>query len=51
MKLVVVTHECMGECLVQESSKPAVHDVRQECDCLWEDLDPDEPSEAAKDAG
>jgi hypothetical protein len=54
MKLVVVTHECMGECLVQEANKPAIHDVRKECDCLWEDLEPDEaaePVEAAKDVG
>ncbi|WP_298395318.1 hypothetical protein [uncultured Azonexus sp.] len=44
MKLVVVSDECQGECLVQEASKPGLHDVRRECDCIWEDLDPDEPS-------
>ncbi|OMG53623.1 hypothetical protein BJN45_09290 [Azonexus hydrophilus] len=42
MKLVVVSDECQGECLVQEASKPGLHDVRKECDCLWEDLEPDE---------
>jgi len=42
MKLVVVADECQGHCLVQETDKPALHDVRQECDCIWEDLEPDE---------
>lgn len=41
MKLVVVTDECLGECLVQEQEKPGLHDVRKEVFCLWEDLEPD----------
>jgi hypothetical protein len=42
MKLVVVSDECQGECLVQETNKPGLHDVRKECDCIWEDLEPDD---------
>jgi hypothetical protein len=42
MKLVVVSGECQGECLVQEKAKPGLHDVRDECNCIWEDLEPDE---------
>lgn len=41
MKVVVVSSECQGNCLVQEADKPGLHDVRRECDCLWEDLEPD----------
>jgi len=48
MKLVVVSDECQGECLVQEASKPGLHDVRKECDCLWEDLEPDEAETVSK---
>jgi len=44
MKLVVVSDECQGECLVQGACKPGLHDVRAECDCIWEDLEPDEPA-------
>ena len=47
MKLVVVTEKCAGECLVQSKSKPGLHDVRQERSCLWEDLEPDEPTDGA----
>jgi hypothetical protein len=46
MKLVVVSDECSGECLVQEKDKPGLHDVRQEHTCLWEDLEPDTPPES-----
>lgn len=45
MKLVVVAEDCQGECLVQEISKPALQDVRKECSCIWEDLEPDAPVE------
>lgn len=48
MKLVVVSAECQGECLVQEASKPGLHDVRKECDCIWEDLEPDEAETVSK---
>lgn len=41
MKLVVVDGECLGECLVQGQDKPALHDVRKECACIWEDLEVD----------
>jgi len=44
MKVVVVDGDCQGECLVQEAGKPGLHDVRCECDCLWEDLEPDSES-------
>lgn len=47
MKLVVVSEDCEGECLVQEKVKPGVHDVRKECSCMWEDLEPDIPAEDA----
>lgn len=43
MKLVVVDCECEGECLVQEQQKPGLRDVRKECGCAWEDLEPDGP--------
>lgn len=41
MRVVVVSEECQGECLVQETGKPGLHDVRKECTCIWEDLGPD----------
>ena len=45
MKLVVVSEKCVGECLVQEELKPGLHDVRAECSCIWETLEPDAPPE------
>jgi hypothetical protein len=45
MKVVVVAHECRGECLVQAEDKPALRDTRLESACIWEDLEPDEPDE------
>jgi len=48
MKVVVVSDECRGECLVQETPKPGLHDVRGEHTCIWEDLDPDEPADVAE---
>lgn len=47
MKLVVVTDDCAGECLVSETQKAGVSDVRSECDCLWEDLEDDDAAPAA----
>lgn len=47
MKLVVVSHECRGECLVQGVEKMGLVDVRLERTCLWEDLEPDETSHKA----
>lgn len=36
---VVVIDECeKGECLVKAEDRQGLHDVRQECGCLWEDL-------------
>ena len=46
MKLVVVADDCTGECLVQASRKHGVTDVRNECDCMWEDLGPDDEAPA-----
>jgi len=45
MKVVVVSDECRGECLVQETDKPGLHDVRREHTCIWEDLEPDAPAD------
>lgn len=43
---VVVVKSCeKGECLVKASDRPGLHDVRHECDCLWEDLRADPPPE------
>ena len=42
MKLIVVASNCQGECLVQSVHKHGVTDVRSECDCMWEDLEPDD---------
>ena len=42
MKLVVVDHDCHGVCMVQEARKPGIHDIRKECACIWEDLEPDD---------
>jgi hypothetical protein len=50
MKLVVVSDECEGECLVQETAKPGLHDVRHECSCIWENLEPDALPEQDKPA-
>ncbi len=42
MKVVVVSVDCKGECLVQTVQKRGLNDVRSECDCMWEDLEPDD---------
>ncbi|MCL2345068.1 MAG: hypothetical protein FWC58_04350 [Desulfobulbus sp.] len=43
MNVVVIGDAaCLGECLVQGRAKPGLHDVRQECECIWEDLEPDD---------
>jgi hypothetical protein len=47
MKLVVVSGETEGECLVQETKKHCLHDIRKECLCLWEDLEADAPADEA----
>jgi len=44
VQVVVVDHECSGECLVHAQAMPALWDTRQDCECLWEDLTPDEPA-------
>lgn len=41
VKVVVVSSECQGECLVQEVKKSGLNVVRDECSCIWEDLEPD----------
>lgn len=50
MRVVVVGEECVGECLVQEQTKPGLHDVRQECACIWEDVGPDDTVDEDKAA-
>lgn len=42
MKLIVVARNCQGECLAQAVHKHGITDVRSECDCMWEDLEPDD---------
>ena len=50
--VVVVSESCHGECLAKESTRQGLHDVRNECDCLWEHLGPDasEDSDIAADS-
>lgn len=48
VKVVVVDSECEGECLVQECCKPGLHDIRQECLCMWEDLNPEGEAAATR---
>ena len=45
INLVVVTESCEGECLAQEKILPGLHDIRQECSCIWENLEPDKSGE------
>lgn len=49
---VVVVDDCeKGECLVKASERPGLHDVRRECDCLWEEIHADPgPDAPAADA-
>lgn len=42
IKVVVVDEHVEGECLVHAQQMKALWDTRQDPDCLWEDLDPDE---------
>ena len=42
MRVVVVSEACVGECLVVESAKPCLHDVRGDSTCMWEDVVADE---------
>lgn len=44
MKVVVVDGDVEGECLVHAQKIQALWDTRQDPDCLWEDLNPDEPT-------
>jgi len=44
MRVVVVCQSCEGECLVSESLMSALAKGVPECDCLWEDIQPDEVS-------
>jgi len=44
MKVVVVDGDVEGECLVHAQKIKALWDTRQDPDCLWEDLNPDEPT-------
>lgn len=44
-QVVVVGEAATGECLVKESDRPGLYDIRCESDCVWEHLDADSPSE------
>ena len=41
MKLVVVSDDCHGECLVQGQEKSSLQESRKDHSCIWEDLEPD----------
>ncbi len=41
LRLVVVSEDCEGECLVQGQNSHGLNDVRGENGCLWEHLAPD----------
>ena len=41
VNLVVVSEACQGECLAQEKMMPCLTDVRSQCACIWESLEPD----------
>ncbi|GBG01969.1 hypothetical protein AZSI13_12960 [Azospira sp. I13] len=43
--VVVVDECCQGECLVRESSLPALRHKSGDSDCEWEHLVPDEPED------
>ncbi len=43
VNVVVVSSDCEGECLVHAQKVPALWDTRQDTQCLWEDLTPDDP--------
>jgi len=45
LRIVVVCESCQGECLVSESATAALAMAKPECDCLWDDLQPDEPAD------
>lgn len=45
--VVVVSDACEGECLAQEKMLPGLHDVRRECSCIWESVEPDRVGEDA----
>ena len=47
VQVVVVNDCCEGECLVHAQQMPALWDTRQDCECLWEDLSPDESADGA----
>jgi hypothetical protein len=50
LRLVMVSDDCAGECLVQSKSSPGLNDVRREIDgCLWEHLAPDSVPDSASD--
>lgn len=45
LRLVVVSGDCEGECLVQSKCSQSLNDVRVETgDCVWEHLAPDSPA-------
>lgn len=46
VNLVVVSEACQGECLAQEKMMSSLTDVRSQCACIWESLEPDPPVES-----
>lgn len=46
VQVVVVSQCCQGECLVHAQNTPALWDTRQDKECLWENISPDEEPEA-----
>jgi len=49
LQVVVVKHDCEGECLVHAQQMPGLWDTRQDRECLWENLEPDLTDLAAPD--
>jgi hypothetical protein len=43
VRLVVVCESCKGECLVRESSMPALRLVHGDAECLWDAVCFEEP--------
>lgn len=50
MRVVVVDAACAGECLAQEKQRDALNDVRQEQQCIWEDLEDEQGEQTEQPA-
>lgn len=52
LRLVVVSQDCEGECLVQTKSSHGLTDARGEgASCAWEHLAPDSPASDPQSSG